>query len=72
MSISGGAEAGKSAMSFNWVTDPAVTNSEIIYGTSPNLDDGVKKAPQRLLQLSQIFFQRIGGLTLKLSIPLML
>ena len=44
MSIGGGAEAGKTAMSFNWVTDPSVTNSEIIYGTSPNLDDGVKKA----------------------------
>ena len=42
MSIGGGAEAGKTAMGFNWVTDPSVTNSEIIYGTSPNLEDGVK------------------------------
>ena len=42
MSIGGGAEAGKTAMSFNWVTDPSVNNSEIIYGTSPNLEDGVK------------------------------
>ena len=42
LSIGGGAEAGKTAMGFNWVTDPSVTTSEIIYGTSPNLDDGVK------------------------------
>ncbi|MCD9024940.1 metallophosphoesterase [Cohnella silvisoli] len=44
ISIAGGAQAGKSAMSFNWVTDPAVTASEIIYGTSPDLADGVKKS----------------------------
>lgn len=43
MSIAGGAAAGKSAMSFNWVTDPAVNTSEIIYGTSPDLAGGVKK-----------------------------
>ena len=29
-------------MSFNWITDPSVNSSEIIYGTSPNLEDGVK------------------------------
>lgn len=41
--IAGGAEAGKSAMSFNWLTDSAVGNSEIIYGTSPDLAGGVQK-----------------------------
>ncbi|MDR7080142.1 putative phosphodiesterase [Neobacillus niacini] len=44
MSIGGGAEAGKAAMSFNWVTDPTVNSSEIIYDTSPNLDNGVIKS----------------------------
>lgn len=42
--IAGGAEAGKSAMSFNWVTDPTVNHSEIVYGTSPDLVDGVQKS----------------------------
>ena len=37
MSIGGGAEEGKTAMSFNWVTDTSVDASEIIYGTSPSL-----------------------------------
>ncbi|GBG06942.1 hypothetical protein PAT3040_01484 [Paenibacillus agaridevorans] len=41
MGLAGGAEPGKSAMSFNWVTDPKVTDSEIVYGTSPTLTDGV-------------------------------
>ncbi|GAA3407537.1 hypothetical protein GCM10020370_39290 [Paenibacillus hodogayensis] len=31
-------------MSFNWVTDPTVNNSEIIYGTSPDLVGGVIKS----------------------------
>ncbi|MFD0681135.1 MULTISPECIES: metallophosphoesterase [unclassified Paenibacillus] len=44
ISLAGGAELGKSAMSFNWVTDPTVNTSEIIYGTSPNLADGVIKS----------------------------
>lgn len=44
ISIAGGADAGKSAMGFNWVTDPAVNTSEIIYGTSPDLAGGVKKS----------------------------
>ena len=41
MGLAGGAEPGKSAMSFNWLTDPSVTVSEIVYGTSPTLADGV-------------------------------
>ncbi|MBA9087186.1 putative phosphodiesterase [Fontibacillus solani] len=44
LSLAGGADAGKSAMGFNWVTDPTVNNSEIIYGTSPNLTDGAVKS----------------------------
>lgn len=42
--IAGGAQAGKSAMSVNWVTDPTVNSSEIIYGTSPDLVGGVIKS----------------------------
>ncbi|WP_127581799.1 metallophosphoesterase [Paenibacillus koleovorans] len=44
ISIAGGAQVGKSAMSVNWVTDPSVNLSEIIYGTSPNLVGGVSKS----------------------------
>ncbi|WP_230503491.1 metallophosphoesterase [Sutcliffiella rhizosphaerae] len=43
MSIGGGAEEGKTAMSFNWLMGPEVGSAEIIYGTSPSLDDGVTK-----------------------------
>lgn len=43
ISIAGGAETGKSAMSFNWITDSAVNFSEIVYGTSPTLDAGTTK-----------------------------
>ncbi|MFC4306699.1 S-layer homology domain-containing protein [Cohnella boryungensis] len=43
MGIAGGANAGKSAMSFNWVTDSSVNSSEIIYGTLPDLAAGVQK-----------------------------
>jgi DNA repair exonuclease SbcCD nuclease subunit len=42
--LAGGAETGKSAMSFNWVTDPTVNNSEVIYSTSPSLVGGVIKS----------------------------
>ncbi|MFJ5714062.1 metallophosphoesterase [Neobacillus sp. NPDC093127] len=56
ISIGGGADSGKSAMSFNWVTDPAVTNSEIIYGTSPNLDDGVKKSATKTTPVASDIF----------------
>ena len=57
MGIGGGAKAGKSAMGFNWVTDPTVNTSEIIYDTSPNLDDGVIKSATKTLQIyfSDIF-----------------
>ncbi|WP_130605119.1 S-layer homology domain-containing protein [Cohnella abietis] len=43
ISIAGGAEEGKSAMSFNWLTDLTVNNSVIVYGKSSNLADGVIK-----------------------------
>ena len=47
MSIGGGAEEGKTAMSFNWVTDLSVDVSEIIYGTSPNLENGMTKSANK-------------------------
>ncbi|MFJ7729137.1 metallophosphoesterase [Neobacillus sp. NPDC097160] len=56
MSIGGGAEAGKTAMSFNWVTDPTVNTSEIIYDTSPNLDDGVKKSATKTTPVATDIF----------------
>jgi predicted phosphodiesterase len=43
-SIAGGAAEGNSAVGFNWVTDTSVTTSEIIYGTSPTLEDGTTKS----------------------------
>ena len=43
MSIGGGAEEGKTAMSFNWVTDLSVDASEIVYSTSPNLENASNK-----------------------------
>jgi len=43
ISIAGGADEGKSAMAINWVTDPSVNTSEIIYSTSPDLAGGLQK-----------------------------
>ena len=47
MSIGGGAEEGKTAMSFNWVTDLSVDASEIVYSTSPNLDNAITKSASK-------------------------
>ncbi|TVY03119.1 S-layer homology domain-containing protein [Cohnella terricola] len=44
LAIGGGAEAGKTAMAFNWVTDPTVSVSEIVYGTSPDLTGAATKS----------------------------
>ena len=47
MSIGGGAEEGKTAMSFNWVTDLSVDASEIVYSTSPNLENAITKSASK-------------------------
>ena len=66
MSIGGGAEAGKTAMSFNWITDSSVTNSEIIYGTSPNLDNAVTKSAAKISPVAtDIFPENRSELTFK-------
>ncbi|WP_171683458.1 S-layer homology domain-containing protein [Paenibacillus planticolens] len=44
LSVGGSAAPGKTAMAFNWVTAPTVNESEIIYGTSPDLVGGTKKS----------------------------
>ena len=60
MSIGGGAKEGKTAMSFNWVTDTNVDSSEIIYGTSPSLDNGVSISASKSTPKEEDIISRRG------------